>query len=217
MRSIQKDGVAAALKNELLIQDLIQAFIETVRAELVEPGLFERPALAKHDMGLIWRRFFKSPILEIGTMAIVLVMSYVAMGLIATGIETPAEGMPAGIILGIFLGCFLLSFAIALVAVIAGIGGGVIFTPIMLAFTPINSVIIRGTGLIVAMFSGLVSTGPFMRSGLANLKLVILCASVYGMGAALVYLFKERALGWALAALLIVGLVSVSVLGIVSV
>jgi len=141
------------------------------------------PALRKRDSDLIWRRLFKSPVLEIGIMAVVLIVSYIAMGLIATGIETPAEGMSAEVILGILLGCFLLSFAIALVAVIAGIGGGVIFTPIMLAFTPINTVIIRGTGLIVAMFSGLISTGPFMRSGLANLKLVILCACAYGIGA----------------------------------
>ena len=141
------------------------------------------PALEKHGIGLVWPKLFKSPMLESGIMALVLILSYIAMGLIAAGIETPAEGMSAWVILGILLGCFLLSFAIALVAVIAGIGGGVIFTPIMLAFTPINSVIIRGTGLIVAMFSGLISTGPFMRSGLANLKLVILCACVYGLGA----------------------------------
>jgi len=150
---------------------------------LAERELAEIPALRKREIGLFWRRLLKSPTLEIGIMAAVLIVSYIAMGLIATGIETPAEGMSAGVILGILLGCFLLSFAIALVAVIAGIGGGVIFTPIMLAFTPINSVIIRGTGLIVAMFSGLISTGPFMRSGLANLKLVILCACAYGMGA----------------------------------
>jgi len=150
---------------------------------LVERELAITPVLEKREAGQIWRRLFRSPMLEIGIMGIVLVVSYIAMGLIATGIETPAEGMSAGVIFGLLLGCFLLSFVIALVAVVAGIGGGVIFTPIMLAFTPINSVIIRGTGLIVAMFSGLISTGPFMRSGLANLKIVILCACAYGIGA----------------------------------
>jgi uncharacterized membrane protein YfcA len=80
-------------------------------------------------------------------------------------------------------GFFLLSFAIALVAVIGGIGGGVLFTPFMLAFTPVDSLIVRATGLIVAMFSGLVSTGPFMRGGLANLKMCIFCAAAYGVGA----------------------------------
>ena len=55
---------------------------------------------------------------------------------------------------------FLLSVLIAVIAVIAGVGGGVIFTPILLAFTSIDTLIIRSTGLVVAMFSGLVSTGP---------------------------------------------------------
>ena len=77
----------------------------------------------------------------------------------------------------------VLSTVIALIAVTAGIGGGVLFTPIMLAFTPIDSLIVRGTGLIVAMFSGLVSSGPFMKSGLGNLKLSMYCNVGYGIGA----------------------------------
>lgn len=181
LRGIQRAKVVALLKDESLIQDLGSALVGDVEA--IERELFGSLALGKRGVGFIWRRLFKSPVLEIGIMAVLLIVSYVAMGIITTGIETPAGGMSAGGILSILLGSFLLSFAIALVAVIAGIGGGVIFTPIMLAFTPINSVIIRGTGLIVAMFSGLVSTGPFMRSGLANLKLVILCACAYGVGA----------------------------------
>ena len=71
---------------------------------------------------------------------------------------------------------FVLSVVIAIVAVIAGVGGGVIFTPLMLAFTSIDTLIIRSTGLVVAMFSGLVATGPFMRKGLADIKLVFLGA-----------------------------------------
>ena len=71
---------------------------------------------------------------------------------------------------------FLCSVLIAVIAVIAGVGGGVIFTPILLAFTSIDTLIIRSTGLVVAMFSGLVSTGPLMRRGLADVKLVFLGA-----------------------------------------
>ena len=71
---------------------------------------------------------------------------------------------------------FLCSILIAVIAVIAGVGGGVIFTPILLAFTSIDTLIIRSTGLVVAMFSGLVSTGPLMRKGLADVKLVFLGA-----------------------------------------
>ncbi|MFB6259192.1 MAG: TSUP family transporter, partial [Thiohalorhabdaceae bacterium] len=74
------------------------------------------------------------------------------------------------------LGSFVLSILIAIVAVIAGVGGGVLFTPIMMAFTSIDTLIIRSTGLVVAMFSGLVSSGPFMRKGLADVKIVLYCA-----------------------------------------
>ena len=71
---------------------------------------------------------------------------------------------------------FFISFLIAIISVIAGVGGGVIFTPIMLAFTSIDTLIIRSTGLVVAMFSGLIASGPFMRKGLADIKLVFLGA-----------------------------------------
>ena len=123
------------------------------------------------------------PIFEITIMTVLVIICYGAMTIIGAGLEDPEEGMSALGIVGILLGFFLLSFAIACIAVIAGIGGGVIFTPIMLAFTGVDSVIVRGTGLIVAMFSGLVSTGPFMRRGLANLRIVILLVVAYSIGA----------------------------------
>lgn len=120
---------------------------------------------------------------EISTMVLVLIISYAALFLISAGAETPQGGMSTMQIGVISLGFFLLSFGIAIIAVIAGIGGGVLFTPIMLAFTSVDSLIVRATGLIVAMFSGLVSTGPFMRSGLANLRVSVLLAASYGVGA----------------------------------
>jgi uncharacterized membrane protein YfcA len=116
-------------------------------------------------------------------MIAVLVISYTGLALITTGLETPAGGMSAWTIFWILFGSFLMSFGIAIVAVMGGIGGGVLFTPIMLAFTSVDSLIVRATGLIVAMFSGLISTGPFMRRGLANLKICILAAAAYGIGA----------------------------------
>jgi uncharacterized membrane protein YfcA len=128
-------------------------------------------------------RLLKSPWLEINIMLAVLIIAYIGMAFIGWGAETPEGGMSGGAIWGWLLGFFLLSFAIALVAVIGGIGGGVLFTPFMLAFTSVDSLIVRATGLIVAMFSGLVSTGPFMRGGLANLRICIFCAAAYGVGA----------------------------------
>jgi len=128
-------------------------------------------------------RLFKSPLLEVNVMLAVLVICFVAMGLLSWGAEAPPGGMSGGTIWMWLFGFFLLSFGIALVAVIGGIGGGVLFTPFMLAFTPVDSLIVRATGLIVAMFSGLISTGPFMRGGLANLRICIFCAAAYGVGA----------------------------------
>ena len=93
---------------------------------------------------------------------------------------------------------FVMSTVIAIIAVIAGVGGGVIFTPIMLAFTSIDTLIIRSTGLVVAMFSGLVSTGPFMRRGLADVKLVFFGAVpiiVGGLGGAFAAIIMASYMG----------------------
>jgi len=128
-------------------------------------------------------KMLSSPWFEVNVMLLVLVLSFAAMALFSWGAETEPGAMSGAVIWGWIFGFFFLSFAIALVAVIGGIGGGVLFTPFMLAFTPVDSLIVRATGLIVAMFSGLVSTGPFMRRGLANLKISIFCAAAYGVGA----------------------------------
>lgn len=128
-------------------------------------------------------KLFKSPWLEVNFMLLVLILSYVALALITGNAETEPGAMSGGQIWGWLFGFFFLSFAIAMVAVIGGIGGGVLFTPFMLAFTPVDSLIVRATGLIVAMFSGLVSTGLFMKTGLSNLRICIFLAAAYGVGA----------------------------------
>lgn len=128
-------------------------------------------------------KWLKSPYIEILFMIGVIAIAFVGMGMISSGLETPEGGMSGVTIFWILFGSFLLSFGIAIVAVMGGIGGGVLFTPIMLAFTSVDSLIVRATGLIVAMFSGLISTGPFMKRGLANLKICILAATAYGIGA----------------------------------
>ncbi len=83
----------------------------------------------------------------------------------------------------IITGSFFISMVIAIIAVIAGIGGGVMFTPIMLGFTSIDSLVIRATGLVVAMFGGLISSGPFMKTKLANLRVTFYCAVPITIGA----------------------------------
>lgn len=128
-------------------------------------------------------RMLKSPWLEVNIMVGLLVISYVALFFIGATAEAPEGGMASSVVVAWLFGFFVLSFVIAILGVLGGIGGGVMFTPVMLAFTPVDSLIIRGTGLIVAMFSGLISTGPFMRSGLSNLRLSIFLCVAFGIGA----------------------------------
>ena len=104
------------------------------------------------------KALLRSPWLEVIVMCAVVLLSFLALMLITKGAETPPGGLSLSNISLLVFGFFLLSFAIAIIAVMAGIGGGVLFTPIMLAFTPVNSLIVRATGLIVAMFSGLISS-----------------------------------------------------------
>ncbi len=128
-------------------------------------------------------RASRSPWLEILAMVGTVVLAYVALTLIVRGAEPPPSGMPLVRIALLSFGFFLLSLVIAIVAIMSGVGGGVLFTPLMLSFTPVDSLIIRGTGLIVAMFAGLTASGPFMKSGLGNLKLSIWSCAGYGLGA----------------------------------
>jgi uncharacterized membrane protein YfcA len=128
------------------------------------------------------KALLRSPWLEVMVMCAVVLLSFLALMLITKGAETPQGGLSLSNISLLVFGFFLLSFAIAIIAVMAGIGGGVLFTPIMLAFTPVNSLIVRATGLIVAMFSGLISSGPLARKGLGNLKLAMVCCLGYGSG-----------------------------------
>ena len=131
-------------------------------------------------------KYLRSPYLEIMIMISSIILAYFGLMVLSMVPGVPAEGaMPTSSITLIILAFFLLSVAIAMVSVIAGIGGGVIFTPLMLAFTGVNSLVVRGTGLIVAMFSGLISTGIFIKKGLGNYKLCLALTLSQGVGALL--------------------------------
>ncbi len=126
-------------------------------------------------------RWLKRPWLELNIMLVFAVVTYLIIFIAVTAIPTPEGGMAGGVIWGWLVGFFVISTLIALVATVGGIGGGVLFTPFILAFTPIDSLIARGTGLIVAMFSGLMATGPVCRTGLANLKMCIFLCVAFGI------------------------------------
>ena len=76
------------------------------------------------------------------------------------------------------LGLFVVTFFLGIVAVLAGVGGGVLFVPIVGGFFPFHLDFVRGAGLLLAL-SGALSAGPaLLRSGLASLRLAMPLALV---------------------------------------
>ncbi|TCD48224.1 sulfite exporter TauE/SafE family protein [Chlorobium sp. N1] len=76
---------------------------------------------------------------------------------------------------------FVFSFVLGIFAVLAGVGGGVLFVPIVSSFFPFHLDYVRGAGLMVAL-SGAISAGaPLMRKGLADLKLGLPMALIGSM------------------------------------
>jgi uncharacterized membrane protein YfcA len=86
--------------------------------------------------------------------------------------------------LALFIACFFLG----IIAVPAGVGGGVLFVPIIASFFPFHLDFVRGAGLLVAL-SGALSAGPrLLEGGLANLRLALpfaLVSSVSSIGGAM--------------------------------
>ena len=71
--------------------------------------------------------------------------------------------------LALFVVCFLLG----IVAVPAGVGGGVLFVPIVSGFFPFHLDFVRGAGLLVALASALAAGPSLLRGGLADLRLAL--------------------------------------------
>ncbi|MBC8413124.1 sulfite exporter TauE/SafE family protein [bacterium] len=68
---------------------------------------------------------------------------------------------------------FFLSFVLGVFAVLAGVGGGVLYVPIVSGFLPFHLDFVRGAGLIVAL-AGALAAGPgLLRKGMADLRLAI--------------------------------------------
>ena len=68
---------------------------------------------------------------------------------------------------------FVVTFVMGIVAVLAGVGGGVLFVPIISGFFPFHLDFVRGTGLLVAL-SGALAAGPgLLKANLASLRLAM--------------------------------------------
>lgn len=73
---------------------------------------------------------------------------------------------------------FVVCFFLGIVAVLGGVGGGVLFVPIVGGFFPFHLDFVRGAGLLVAL-AGALAAGPgLLRSGMASLRLALPLAVV---------------------------------------
>jgi uncharacterized protein len=105
------------------------------------------------------------------------------------------------------LALFVVTFFIGIVAVVAGVGGGVLFVPIVGGLFPFHLDFVRATGLLLAL-AGAMSAGPrLLRSGMASLQLgmpLALVASIGSVGGALLgFALPTRLLQGALGATII--------------
>jgi uncharacterized membrane protein YfcA len=73
---------------------------------------------------------------------------------------------------------FAVTFAMGIVAVLAGVGGGVLFVPIVSAFFPFHLDFVRAAGLLLALTGALSAAPALLRSGLASLRLAMPLALV---------------------------------------
>src|SRR3954469_15164331 len=87
------------------------------------------------------------------------------------------------------LSLFVICFVLGMIAVPAGVGGGVLFVPIVSGFFPFNIDFVRGAGLLVALASAVAAAPGLLRAGLADLRLALplaLLASMSSIAGALI-------------------------------
>lgn len=87
---------------------------------------------------------------------------------------------------------FFFCFVLGILAVMAGVGGGVLYVPLVSGFFPFHIDFVRGVGLMVAL-AGALAAGPgLLRRNLANLRLalpVALIASTFSIIGAILGLY----------------------------
>ena len=90
---------------------------------------------------------------------------------------------------------FFFCLVLGVLAVMAGVGGGVLYVPLVSGFFPFHIDFVRGIGLMVAL-AGALAAGPgLLRRNLANLRLalpVALIASAFSIVGAMLGLYLSR-------------------------
>jgi hypothetical protein len=68
---------------------------------------------------------------------------------------------------------FVVTFFMGIVAVLGGVGGGVLYVPIISGFFPFHLDFVRGTGLLVALCGALAAGPGLLKANLASLRLAV--------------------------------------------
>ncbi|MBF0292482.1 MAG: sulfite exporter TauE/SafE family protein [Nitrospinae bacterium] len=68
---------------------------------------------------------------------------------------------------------FVVTYLIGIIAVLGGVGGAVLFVPIVSGFFPFHLDFVRGAGLLVALSASLAASPGLMRKGLADFRLAL--------------------------------------------
>jgi len=90
--------------------------------------------------------------------------------------HTQCSGFPDVDPFVLFVSLAVICFFIGLFASMGGVGGGVVFTPLFMGFTDMDSYVVRTTGLFIALCGALVAAPAFLRRGIANFRLVLAAA-----------------------------------------
>lgn len=83
---------------------------------------------------------------------------------------------------------FVATFLLGIIAVLSGVGGGVLFVPIIGSFFPFHLDFVRGAGLLLALSGALSAAPSLLASGLASLRLAMpfaLIGSIASIGGAM--------------------------------
>lgn len=77
----------------------------------------------------------------------------------------------------------IVTFLLGVVAVLSGVGGGVLFVPVVSGLFPFHLDFVRSTGLLMALAGALTAGPTLLRGGIANLQLAIPPALVASVAA----------------------------------
>ncbi|THB64784.1 MAG: sulfite exporter TauE/SafE family protein [Desulfovibrio sp.] len=139
---------------------------------------------------MLFKFFHRLTLLMVGVSAFVLTNPVMAMAQeeAATGGLTEQWWFWPAVLL-VF--CFILG----IIAVLAGVGGGVLFVPLVSGFFPFHLDFVRGAGLMVAL-AGALAAGPgLLKRNLASLRLalpVALIASTFSIIGAMLGLYLSK-------------------------